>query len=246
MTALMGIDARMRLAKLYLTTDARVEQGDLAEFLQAAFAGGVDIVQIREKDMATKQLLDVLEVARDVAFPHNGLVCVNDSPEIAHRFQADVLHVGQHDAAPSEARKQVHKWAQIGQSTHDEADIARSLADKAVNYLTVGPVYATSPDPRYAPPGLDLVRTAARLCPPGDPSSKPWFAIGGIEPGTVDEVLAAGARRVAVVGAITQADDPEAAARALARRVRKAWDDDPAMEKVALGAFGGGMSFKTT
>ena len=176
----------------------------------------------------------------------DGLAHISDLAWHRVSKPSDVLHVGQHDAAPSEARKQVHKWAQIGQSTHDEADIARSLADKAVNYLTVGPVYATSPDPRYAPPGLDLVRTAARLCPPGDPSSKPWFAVGGIEPGTVDEVLAAGARRVAVVGAITRADDPEAAARALARRVRKAWDDDPAMEKVALGAFGGGMSFKTT
>jgi thiamine-phosphate pyrophosphorylase len=236
-TALMGLDTRLRLARLYLCTDARTEQGDLADFLEAAFAGGVDIVQIRQKGMDPEAELDALDVARTVAERHRGLVCVNDSPVLAGRFGADVLHLGQTDGPATDARRHLHEWALLGRSTHAPDQTDQAIADELVSYFCVGPVYPTATKPDYAPVGLDLVRYAARVAPPHDPTAKPWFAIGGITRDTIGEVLAAGARRVCVVRPITQASDPQAAAQALRDRLHEAWQDDPAMRKYALGAY---------
>ena len=238
MTALMGLQARLRLARLYLCTDARSERGDLAEFCEAAFAGGVDILQIRQKDMDPAQEFAALEVARRAAERHRALVCVNDSPTLAGRFAADVLHLGQTDGSSRAARRQLHRWAVIGRSTHEPEQADRAIEDADADYFCVGPVYATPTKPDYRPAGLDLVRYAAEVAPPGDIGAKPWFAIGGIEEANLDEVLAAGARRVCVVRAITQADDPEVAARELSDRLREAWRSDPAMTPYALAAAG--------
>lgn len=238
MTALIGLQARLRLARLYLCTDARSERGDLAEFCAAAFAGGVDILQIRQKDMDPDEELEALEVARRAAARHQALVCVNDSPRLAGEFSADVLHLGQTDGSSRKARRQLHRWALIGRSTHEPAQTDGAIEDDDADYFCVGPVYATPTKPDYRPAGLDLVRYAAQAAPPSDISAKPWFAIGGIDLGNLDEVLAAGARRVCVVRAITQADDPEAAARELSSRLREAWQSDPSMTPYALAAAG--------
>jgi thiamine-phosphate pyrophosphorylase len=237
MTALLGLATRLRLARLYLCTDARTEQRDLPDFLEAAFAGGVDIVQIRQKQMDPDAELEALEVARTVAARHRGLVCVNDSPELAARFSADVLHLGQTDGSARVARRQLQEWALIGRSTHDPEQADQARADEAVDYFCVGPVYATATKPDYRPVGLDLVRHAARVAPAGRLDAKPWFAIGGINSGNLDEVIAAGARRVCVVRPITQADDPQAAAEVLSSRLREAWQQDPAMESYTLAAY---------
>jgi thiamine-phosphate pyrophosphorylase len=234
----MGLATRLRLSRLYLCTDARRQQGDLADFLEAAFRGGVDIVQIRQKDMDPDEELEALETARAVAERHQGLVCVNDSPELAGRFQADVLHLGQTDGSSKAARKHLHEWALVGRSTHEPKQTSRALDDKRVDYFCVGPVYATATKPDYAPVGLDLVRYAAKVAPPAQVSAKPWFAIGGITVDNLDEVLAAGARRVCVVRPITLAADPEAAARALSDRLHAAWRTDPEMQKYSLAALG--------
>jgi thiamine-phosphate pyrophosphorylase len=239
MTALMGLDARLRLAKLYLITDARTEQGDLAEFLKAAFAGGVDIVRIRQKGMAPEAELEVLEVARAAAMLHQNIVCVNDSPALAGKFHADMLHLGQADGPSAPARAQLHPWAILGRSTHTIAEIDAAIADKDVDYLTVGPVYATSLQPDYPPVGLGPVRHAAPVAPVSEITSKPWFAIGGIGLDTIDEVIEAGARRVCVVSAITRAADPQKAAQQLKRRLQAAWNADPAMESYTLQALAG-------
>ncbi len=233
----MGLDTRLRLSRLYLCTDARTQQGDLADFLNAAFAGGVDIVQIREKGLDPDTELEALEVARSVALRYQGLVCVNDSPELAGRFQADVLHLGQTDGPARSARRHLHPWALIGRSTHTPGQTDQAIADTDVNYFCVGPVYATSTKPDYQPVGLDLVRYAARVTPPSRVSAKPWFAIGGITTETIDDVIAAGARRVCVVRPITLAADPQAAARALSDRLHEAWQE-PAMQKYSLAAYG--------
>jgi thiamine-phosphate pyrophosphorylase len=238
-TALLGLDARMRLARLYLCTDARQEQGDLADFLAEAFAGGVDIVQIRQKGMDPDAELEALEVARSVALRYQGLVCVNDSPELAARFHADVLHLGQTDGSSAQARRYLHRWAQLGRSTHTPGQSDAAVADPLTDYFCVGPVYATATKPDYHPVGLDLVRYAARLAPPAGLASKPWFAIGGINLDNLDEVLAAGARRICVVRPITQAADPRAAAAALKRRLAAAWRADPGMEAYTLAAAAG-------
>ena len=238
-TALMGLDARLRLAKLYLITDARTRQGDLLDFLTAAFAGGVDIVQIREKGLPRAAELEVLELARNAAMLHQNIVCVNDSAALAGEFHADMLHLGQADGPSAPARARLHRWALLGRSTHSNADVDAALADEHVDYLTVGPVYATSLDPAYPPVGLDPVRHAARVAPVAQITSKPFFAVGGIGPDNLDAVIEAGARRVAVVSAITKAPDPQHAAARLRRRLQEAWDAEPGMERYVMQALAG-------
>ena len=233
MTVMMSLASRLRAARLYLCTDARERQGDLADFLAAAFAGGVDVVQIRQKNMAPDAELAALEVARSVAGTR-GIVCVNDSPRIAKAFAADMLHLGQTDGSARRARRSLHEWALVGRSTHTPAQADEALGDPDVDYFAVGPVHATPTKPDYVPVGLDLVRHAARVAPVGAVGSKPWFAIGGLDAGNLDQVVEAGARRVVVVRAITQATDPEAAARVLKDRLRQAWADDPELASYGL------------
>ena len=233
----MGLEARLRLARLYLCTDAREKQGDLENFLQAAFAGGVDIVQIRQKAMKPEAELAALEIARQAAGPTQGVVCVNDSPELAGRFQADMLHLGQADGSSARARRYLHPWAMLGRSTHAPGQTDKAIRDRNVDYFCVGPVYATSTKPDYEPVGLDLVRYAARKAPVAVVKSKPWFAIGGISPDNLEALIEAGARRVCVVRAITEASDPQAAADRLSSRLRTAWKADPAMERYVFQAL---------
>ena len=232
----MSLADRFRAARLYLCTDARQQQGDLPEFLAAVFAGGVDVVQIRQKNMSRDAELAALEVARVAARPHGGIVSVNDSAALAGTFGADVLHLGQTDGPADRARKHLHEWALIGRSTHAPDQTDAAIADAEVDYFCVGPVYATPTKPDYVPAGLALVAHAARVAPVADRGAKPWFAIGGIGPDTLEEVLAAGARRVVVVRALTAAADPQAAARAIADRLRGAWDDDPGLTDYAYRA----------
>lgn len=234
MTVLMSLAHRLRASRLYLCTDARERQGDLADFLRAAFAGGVDIVQIRQKNMTRDAELAALEVARSAAVATQGIVCVNDSPRLAQAFAADMLHLGQTDGPAKQARRSLHDWALVGRSTHTPDQADQAVADADVDYFAVGPVHATPTKPDYVPVGLDLVRYAARVAPVGDVGSKPWFAIGGLDAGNLDQVVEAGARRVVVVRAVTEASDPQAAARVLKDRLRQAWADDPALASYAL------------
>ncbi|HEY0239459.1 MAG TPA: thiamine phosphate synthase [Friedmanniella sp.] len=231
---MMSLASRLRASRLYLCTDARERQGDLADFLRAAFAGGVDIVQIRQKNMARDAELAALEVARSVAARSQVIVCVNDSPRLAKAFAADMLHLGQTDGSAKRGRRSLHDWALVGRSTHTPEQADAAAADPDVSYFAVGPVHATPTKPDYVPVGLDLVRHAAQLAPVGDVAAKPWFAIGGLDADNLDQVIEAGARRVVVVRAITEASDPEAAARVLKDRLHQAWADDPALASYAL------------
>lgn len=233
-TVMMSLASRLRASRLYLCTDARERQGDLAAFLRAAFAGGVDIVQIRQKNMPREAELAALEVARSAAVGTQAIVCVNDSPRLAQAFAADMLHLGQTDGSARHARRSLHRWALVGRSTHTPEQTDDAAADPDVSYFAVGPVHATPTKPDYVPVGLDLVRHAARVAPVADVTSKPWFAIGGLDAGNLDQVVEAGARRVVVVRAITEAPDPEAAARVLKDRLREVWASDPALASYAL------------
>ena len=212
----MGLEARLRLARVYLCTDAREKQGDLGSFLQAAFAGGVDIVQIRQKGMKPEAELATLEIARQAALPYQAIVCVNDSAEVAGHFQADMLHLGQTDGPAAKARKHLHRWALLGRSTHAPRQTDKAIKDRNVDYFCVGPVYTTPTKPEYEPVGLDLVRYAR------EHATKPFFAIGGIDPENVGEVVQAGAERVAVVRAIRDAREPGTAARGLREGIEAA------------------------
>ena len=210
---------RLSTARLYLCTDARRERGDLAEFADAALAGGVDIIQLRDKGSAGEQRfgplearpeLDALAALAAAAHRHGALVAVNDRADITRAADADVLHLGQDDLPLYVARDIIGSRPVIGRSTHDEGQLAAAVAED-VDYFCVGPCWPTPTKPGRPAPGLDLVRAAAALDTP-----KPWFAIGGIDEERLPEVLAAGATRVVVVRAITTADDPQAAAARLA------------------------------
>ncbi|MEN3583617.1 thiamine phosphate synthase [Streptomyces sp. ZYX-F-203] len=207
---------RLADARLYLCTDARERQGDLPEFLDAVLAAGVDIVQLRDKGMEAARELDRLRVFAEACARHGKLLAVNDRADVAHAAGADVLHLGQGDLPVPAARDVLGADVLIGRSTHTESEAAAAAVQAGVDYFCVGPCRPTPTKPGRHAPGLDLVRFAA-----GSGTLRPWFAIGGVDPGTIDEVMAAGARRVVVVRAITEADDPGAAARTLAARLRE-------------------------
>lgn len=202
-------------ARLYLCTDARKRQGDLPEFLDAVLAGGVDIVQLRDKGMEAGEELDHLQVFAEAARRHGRLLAVNDRADVAHAIGSDVLHLGQGDIPVPAARAVLGGQVLIGRSCHAESEVDAAAAEPGVDYFCTGPCWPTPTKPgRYAP-GLGLVRYAASL-----EQDRPWFAIGGIDVTNLDEVLDAGASRVVVVRALTEASDPGAAAAELAKRVR--------------------------
>ena len=185
--------------RLYLITPARP---DLADFLEAAVRGGVDLVQVREKGLSDRELLPVLEEAREITRRLGVPLVVNDRPDLAVLAGADYVHLGQDDLPVESARG---FGVGVGLSTHSPAEVDAADAD----YIGVGPVYATPTKEGRAPVGLELVRHAATH------ASVPWFALGGIDGSNAAEVVAAGATRLAVVRAIGAAADPEAAAREL-------------------------------
>ncbi|MEV5280167.1 thiamine phosphate synthase [Streptomyces sp. NPDC052811] len=203
-------------ARLYLCVDARKRQGDLPEFLDAVLASGVDIVQLRDKGMEAAEELDHLAVFAEACRRHGKLLAVNDRADVAHAVGADVLHLGQGDLPVPAARAILGDQVLIGRSTHAESEAAAAAAEPGVDYFCTGPCWPTPTKPGRHAPGLDLVRHTASLG-----TDRPWFAIGGIDAGNLEEVLDAGADRVVVVRAITEAADPAAAAADLAKRVRE-------------------------
>jgi thiamine-phosphate pyrophosphorylase len=211
-----GLRDRLAVARLYLCTDARQRQRDLPGFLDAVLGAGVDIVQLRQKGLEARQEMAYLEVLRRACDKHGALPAVNDRADIARAVGADVLHLGQQDLPVPIARDIVGTAPLIGRSTHTEAETAEAAAQDGVDYFCAGPVWATPTKPGRPAAGLGLLRHAAALGTP-----RPWFAIGGISLDNLGQVLDAGARRVVLVRAITEADDPAAAARQFARRIRE-------------------------
>jgi thiamine-phosphate pyrophosphorylase len=208
---------RLNDAHLYLCTDAREKQGDLEQFLDAALGGGVDIVQLRQKEMEAADELAALEVFADVCKRHGKLLAVNDRADIAFAAGADVLHLGQRDLPVHAARAVIGPEPVVGRSTHTFSQVNAAVAEQGSDYFCVGPTWETPTKPGRQAAGLELVSYAASR-----QQSKPWFAIGGIDLGRLDQVLEAGATRVVVVRAITEADDPASAAAEFSRRLRGA------------------------
>jgi len=213
------VDIRERLAdaRLYLCTDARRATGDLAEFLDAVLGAGVDIVQLREKGLEAREELGLLELFADACQRHGRLLSVNDHADVALAAGSDVLHLGQDDLPVPVARRILGPGPLIGRSSHSPAQAAAAAGEPGVDYFCAGPVWTTPTKPGRPATGLGLLSHVA-----GRRQPRPWFAIGGISLDRLGDVLAAGATRVVVVRAITEADDPAAAARAFARRLRQA------------------------
>lgn len=204
-----GSDRRAKLARarLYVVTDARERRGDLAAFLDAILGAGVDIVQLREKEAEAGDLLRWSEVFRAAADRHGALFTINDRADVALAAGADGMHVGQNDLPVDVCREILGPEAIIGLSTHEpaQADGAPGAAD----YVTAGPVWETPTKPGRPAAGLEHVRFMAAR------ETRPWFAIGGVTPENLPQVIEAGARRIVVVRAVTEADDPGAAVHAL-------------------------------
>jgi thiamine-phosphate pyrophosphorylase len=206
-----GADRRVRLARarLYLVLDAAPAGRSAEALLREALAGGVDMVQLRDKEADDEALLRAAATFRRVCDEHDALFWLNDRPDLAVAAGADGVHVGQHDAPVREVRDQVGPEILIGLSTHSPEQFDAGLASGA-DELSVGPVYETPTKPGRSAAGIDSVRHAATRG-----SSTPWFAIGGIAPRTIHDVLEAGAERVVVVRAIRDAPAPRAAAAEL-------------------------------
>jgi thiamine-phosphate pyrophosphorylase len=208
MVAGMSPRERLATARLYLVCDGRP-----VEWLRAALRGGVDLVQLRDKSLDDAGVVAAARAFREAASEAGALFILNDRPDLVDACAADGVHVGQEDAKPAEARAAVGPDRIVGRSTHAPAQADAAVADPDVDYLAVGPVYET-PTKRGRPAaGLDYVAYAARTV------TKPWFAIGGLDAANLGEVLDRGAQRIVVVRAITDAPDPEAAARALEERL---------------------------
>jgi thiamine-phosphate pyrophosphorylase len=204
--AVDGIERRARLARsrLYLVLEARPHGEDPGPLLDAALRGGVDVVQLRDKELRDEELVRAAEPFRGACDVRGALFVLNDRPELVERCDADGVHVGQADAPFDEARRAVGGERIVGLS----ATTAEELRGDP-DYFGVGAIYGTPTKPESEAGGLALVRASR------DSLRVPWFAIGGIDGDTIGEVAAAGAYGVAVVRAVRDARDPEQAAREL-------------------------------
>jgi thiamine-phosphate pyrophosphorylase len=194
----------LKRARLYLVVEAAAEH-----LLPAALRGGVDMVQLRDKELDDDSLLEAATRFRSVCHEHGALFWMNDRPDLALAAGADGVHVGQDDAPPGAVREQVGERLLIGLSTHSPEQFDAALASET-DQLSVGPVWETPTKPGRPAAGLGYVRHAA-----AHGGDRPWFAIGGIDEANIGEVVEAGARRVVVVRAIRDAADPGDAARRL-------------------------------
>ena len=200
-------------SRLYLVCEAAADPAALRRMLDAGLRGGVDLIQLRDKEADEAKLLAAAPIFRAAAREAGALFLINDRPDLVGACDADGVHVGQDDLPVAEARLLAGRGAIVGLSTHSPEQLRaahRASGDDRPDYISVGPVWETPTKPGRPAAGLDYVRFAAAE------AERPWFAIGGIDPGNAGEVVAAGARRVVVVRAIRDADDPEAAARELA------------------------------
>jgi thiamine-phosphate pyrophosphorylase len=209
---LVPADRRSRLAtaRLYLVCGASPPAHDLPALIRGAAAGGVDIVQLREKHLPDGELAAVTNAARALCERLGILLIVNDRPAVARGASADGVHVGQDDMPVAEVRELVGPDMLVGLSTHSPEEID-AVDPSLVDYIGVGPIHATPTKPGRPAVGLELVRYAAVHSP------VPYFAIGGLDADNLAETIDAGGTRVCVLRAIADAKDPELAARSLRR-----------------------------
>jgi thiamine-phosphate pyrophosphorylase len=201
---------RLAGARLYLCTDRRGSATELAAFVDAVCGAGVDIIQLREKGLEARAELAALEIMAENARRHGSLWAVNDRADLAAAIGAPVLHLGQDDLPVPVARRLLGDDVLIGRSTHSPEQFRAAAVEPGVDYLCAGPTWTTPTKPGRPATGLGLLQHAAAT-----PGARPWFAIGGIDLHRVNAVRRAGATRIVVVRAITDADDPAAAVTAL-------------------------------
>lgn len=216
-----GVHPLLGGRRLYLCT---ADRPDLRSFLTACLRGGVDVVQLRDKVLDARPLLDRAGLAAGVCREFGVPFILNDRPDLALACGADGVHVGQDDTPPEVARRILGPDAVVGLSTHapPEWDAATSAvsAGGPVDYLSAGPVNATPTKPGRPGTGLGYLRFVSDT---EAGRRVPWFVTGGATPETVPAMIAAGARRFVVVRYLTESPDPQAAARRLRAAIDAAW-----------------------
>lgn len=212
----LGAERRTRLgeARLYLVCDSAPGGRELEEVLPLAIAGGVEIVQLREKQLDGEELLQAARTARAVCEEQGALFVVNDRPDIAAQVGADGVHVGQEDMDVDAVRAIVGPEMLVGLSTHSPLQIDAAVrvtraGSRYVDYIGVGPVFQTPTKLGRPAVGTELVSYASAQ------AHVPFFAIGGVDADNIAGVLDAGATRICVLRAIADAEDPERAAKEL-------------------------------
>ncbi len=191
--------------RLYLCT---ADRPDLADFVSACIAGGVDVVQLRDKTLDARALLARARIVRHVCRDQGVPFILNDRPDLALDVDADGVHVGQDDATPALARRLLGPDKVVGFSTHAPAELDASALED-VDYISVGPVTPTPTKPGRPGTGLEYVTYAATN------ATRPFFITGGVTPDSIAGLAAAGATRFVVVRYLTEASDAKSAARRL-------------------------------
>lgn len=189
--------------KLYLITDRKVlsSQFSLLSSVEAALKGGVKAVQLREKDLGTRELLDMAYTMREITDKYRAKLFINDRVDIALSVEADGIHLGQKSIPAYAVRRIVKDKFMIGVSAHSIEE-AKQAEKGGADFITLGPVYQTPSKLKYGQPlGVDIIRKAK------DEISIPVFAIGGIKKDRIKEVLDAGADGVALISGILGAKD---------------------------------------
>jgi len=194
------LQSQLSKSRLYLVTDQELsENRDTVTTVEEALKGGVDIVQLREYSLSDSELLTMAHRVRELTRTHKALFIINNRPDIAKLSDADGVHLGQDDLPVAEARKILGEGKLVGVSTHG-MDQARKAVTDGADYIGVGPIYPTQTKKNVVPAvTLDYVQQVA-----GSGLALPFFAIGGIKLHNLQEVLSAGARRVAVVTGIVK------------------------------------------
>ena len=200
--------------KLYVIIDRKSSGGrDLAYLAQEAIEGGADMIQLRDKDSSASEILKVGRAIRDLTRKKKIPFIINDRVDIAVAVGADGVHLGQDDLPIEAARSMMGSGKLIGLSTHSLPQ-ALEAEKKGADYIGVGPIFSTPTKPDYRAVGIDLIREVR------DKIKIPFVVIGGIDESNIDEVIAAGARRVAVVRAVCGAKDVRGASERLKERIK--------------------------
>jgi thiamine-phosphate diphosphorylase len=218
---------RLRLPVLcFVVGKSDVKDGDVARVVGEAVAGGVTMVQLRDRNLPAGELTQLARSLKSVT-RGKALLIINDRVDVAVAVEADGVQLPEAGLPTRAARAQVGKYAVVGRSVHD-AEAAVQATREGADFVIAGTIYKTASKPDAKPQGVDLLKEATR------DSGVPVIAIGGINAERVPEVIKSGAAGIAVISAIAGAEDPKAAAEALSQALREAWASRP--EDVAVSA----------
>lgn len=231
-TALMGLGAKLRLARTLVIVD--MHHDDIDGFVEAVFDAGADMVQFRDSDAPLGRIGAAVQAAQQVALPRNKLVAVTGDLVLAKAVLADVL-VGGPGLDPSLAHNRMHEYALVGLPVFSAADCDSVATSPEVDFALVGPVHLPA-GTAVAAPGPALLRAAASTMPVGDPSGTPWFAVGGITGANIADAVDAGARRA---GVVVTGDADLATVTAVAAALSGAWNTDPELKDFAFRVLSG-------